>query len=240
MGIDGFFDDYPRFFASSETGSMRNRLNRRHEGLISGHSEAIRGRRVLDLASHDGRWTLAALKAGAAHVTGIEARPRLNEAARQAMAEYDIAPDRFELLNGDVHEVLPRLAPGQFDTVFCLGFLYHTAHHMTLLSAIARLLPHDLIIDTDVCADDRPVVSLVEEDSSDEGHATAYDIRLAQNVLVGIPSRSGVELMLRHVGYGAIGYVDWDSVVADWTGLSTYRDGRRISLRASRDDSAGR
>jgi hypothetical protein len=231
MTTAGFFDGYPSFFTSSPVGSSRNRLNRRYDALIARHVEYVRGKRVLDLASHGGRWSLAALAAGAAHVTGIDARPKWLDAAALAMIESGFRADRYEFLGGDVHDLLPTLAPQRFDTVFCLGFLYHTVQHIALLSGIARLRPSNIIIDTDVDPDSRPVVYLAEEDATDVANATAA----GGFALVGIPSRGAVELMLRHVGYGDIRFVDWLALgVTDWKGLGAYRDGRRVSPWAGR------
>jgi hypothetical protein len=229
MTVAGFFDGHPSFFTSSPVGSSRNRLNRRYDALIGRHVERIRGKRVLDLASHDGRWTLAALAVGAVHVTGVEARPAWLASAAEVMAKSGIAADRYEFLRGDVHDVLPTLVPRRFDMVFCFGFLYHTAHHLALLSGIARLGPADIIIDTDVDPRSGSVVCLVEEDATDGANATAA----GGTALVGIPSKEAVELMLRHVGYGDIQYVDWLAFgITDWTGLGAYRDGGRVTLRA--------
>jgi predicted nicotinamide N-methyase len=75
----GFFDDYPAFFETSRTGSAPNRLKARHTALIESNPDVVTGRRILDIASHDGTWSFAALRAGAAHVTGIEARDEVVE-----------------------------------------------------------------------------------------------------------------------------------------------------------------
>ncbi|MEV4754702.1 class I SAM-dependent methyltransferase [Micromonospora sp. NPDC049559] len=228
MTSRGFFDEHPRFLGTSATGASRKRLNGRYRGLVARQAEVLRGARVLDIASHDGRWSLAAIRAGAARVTGIEVREPLVGRAVAAMAEYGVSADRYEFLLGDAHEVLTRLRPGQFETILCLGFLYHTARHLALLSAMSRLRPRHLIVDTDVAPDDDPVIRLGLESTDDEGHS-AGDGAAA---MVGVPSRAALELMLRHVGYGSIGYVDWHGFTEDWDQLSDYRDGRRVSLRA--------
>src|SRR5579863_7632854 len=82
---NGFFDSYPRFFSTSDTAAAPDRLNQRYRALIQSNAGIISGRRVLDIASHDGRWSLAAHKASAEHVLGIEARQHLVDAARDNM-----------------------------------------------------------------------------------------------------------------------------------------------------------
>ena len=88
----GFFDGYPAFYQSSRTGSHPNRLNARYQALIESNRDIIEGGRILDIASHDGRWSFAALHAGAEHVVGIEARSGLVERATEAMDTYGISP----------------------------------------------------------------------------------------------------------------------------------------------------
>lgn len=55
----GFFDTYPRFYETSTTGPISNRLNKRYRALIEANEAIICGKSVLDLASHDGRWSFA-------------------------------------------------------------------------------------------------------------------------------------------------------------------------------------
>jgi hypothetical protein len=44
----GFFDSYPRFYSTSQTGAKPNRLNKRHRALIDSNEAIIRGKSVLD------------------------------------------------------------------------------------------------------------------------------------------------------------------------------------------------
>ena len=57
----GFFDQYPRFYETSETFAYPSRLNLRHEAIFAENTDIFEGRRVLDIASHGGRWSFAAL-----------------------------------------------------------------------------------------------------------------------------------------------------------------------------------
>ena len=144
----GFFDEYPLFYFTSKTSAVPNRLNQRYRACIEWNDAAIRGQRILDLASHDGRWSFAAIKAGAINVVGIEARDYLVEAANANLRKCGISDNSFQFIVGDAFECLDRIEPNTVDTVFCLGFFYHVASHMLLLSKIARLKPKYLILDT--------------------------------------------------------------------------------------------
>jgi 23S rRNA G2069 N7-methylase RlmK/C1962 C5-methylase RlmI len=72
-----FFDRFNRFYSTSRTSPWPERLHARYQAIIQENLDLLRGQRVLDVASHDGRWSFAALKAGCAHVTGMEAREHL-------------------------------------------------------------------------------------------------------------------------------------------------------------------
>jgi hypothetical protein len=94
-----FFDRYSRFFDTSgigtrlPDGSRSPRLSYRYKAIIERNQALFAGARVLDLASHDGRWSLAALDSGAASVTGIEGRQLYVSAAYRLY-------DRIPLIKG--------------------------------------------------------------------------------------------------------------------------------------------
>src|SRR3990170_6442773 len=56
-----FFDQFPRFYETSQTFAYPSRLNLRHEAIFGENQDIFEGRRVLDIASHDGRWSFASL-----------------------------------------------------------------------------------------------------------------------------------------------------------------------------------
>src|SRR5262245_5555061 len=127
--MNGFFDEYPRFYSTSNTYPVPNRLNRRHRALIASNAAILRDASVLDIASHDGRWSFAAVKAGARRVIGIEARDHHLANARMAMKEYGIPEERYQFLKGDVHELLLTIPPESIDVVQCFGFFHETMRH---------------------------------------------------------------------------------------------------------------
>jgi hypothetical protein len=122
---------------------------------------------------------------------------------------------------------------GAFDTVFCFGVLYHTIHHLPLLRAIARLAPRAVLIDTGVSRGDRPVVLLREDTASDEGNAIREEGETDERPLVGYPTRSALDLLLRKAGLEYT-FVDWtEATVPSWDGLEDYRTGGRLTVRAA-------
>lgn len=219
-----FFDQYDRFYTTSQTSPFPHRLNGRHEAIIANNANLIAGKRVLDIASHDGRWSFAALQAGASHVTGIEPRQELIDNACDTFAHYQVNASRFDFQRGDVFNLLP----GQvFDLVLCLGFYYHTTRHAELLDLIERTGAQFVIIDTEVTprAEDATVlhsgdnrlvfnnpytVQLLSEQVDDQQMAWQDALTRNGRTLVGRPSRAAVEFMATHFGYKCRIY-DWQS-----------------------------
>jgi 2-polyprenyl-3-methyl-5-hydroxy-6-metoxy-1,4-benzoquinol methylase len=152
-----FFEAFPRFIDTSETGPWLERLNARYLALIHANRDVIAGSRVLDLASHDGRFSFAALQNGASHVTGIEWDPALVSASREHMEAYGVPTDRFDVVLGDIYDFA---LPDAVDVVFCFGILYHINHHVLLLTKIATLEPRFLIIDSKISQMDGAVIEL--------------------------------------------------------------------------------
>lgn len=227
----GIFDKYPRFFAS-DTRAEPDRLNQRYRALIESNVQAIRGRRVLDLASHDGRWSLPAKLAGAEYVLGIEARGYLVENARRYMDEYGVIG--VEFMQGDVMLELDRLEPGQFDTVLCLGFLYHTSDHMTLLRKIGRLRPSCIVIDTAISLRKGDLIEIRYEGTHRDAMAAISELG-SDYAVVGQPTKTALELMLKAIGYPSVKYYDWhDSGITRWDDLKDYYLGTRVSATATR------
>ena len=226
-----FFDEYPRFYETSIVGSTANRLNSRHRAMIQDNLDCIRNHSILDLASHDGRWSFAALKAGARHVLGIEARTHLIERALETFRIHDVSPNVFSFINDDVYNQLPHISPNSIDTVFCFGFFYHTMHHQLLLSRIAALQPKHLIIDTCICTSADPVIEVRAESTDDDAAVFPSSGDVLKTSLVGYPSRRAIDLMLENFAF-YFRYFDWQAMpISDWTSIEDYRDGLRVTLR---------
>lgn len=115
----GFFE--PRFYSTSHASPAPHRLNARYAAIIEANADKLAGSRVLDIASHDARWSFAALRARASHIVGIEPRTELVDNARRTLAEYGIDPAHFEFMQGSVFDLLGREGM-RFDVVLCLGF----------------------------------------------------------------------------------------------------------------------
>ena len=147
----GFFDAYPLFAEEGTVAATPSRLNYRHELIVEANAPLLKDARVLDIACNDGRFGLGALLgAGAAHVTGVEARGEAIARGERAFAEYGVEPSRYAFRQGDVFEALEAMAPGSFDTAMVLGFLYHTARQYELFAQLDRLGVRNVIVDSQV------------------------------------------------------------------------------------------
>ena len=234
-GEPGFFDRYPRFHATTTVGDKGEKLNERYRALIEPNKELIREKTILDIAAHDGRWSFAALEAGARHVTGIEVRSNLVEHGRDNCREYGISEDRYRFIVGDIFDQIDLVQPNSIDTVFCFGFFYHTPHHMLLLSKVERLNPKYLILDTEIDPSTTDcIVRFRKEKIAREANSLVGQPGDPSHAFVGQPSRSALETMLTSFGW-TFSYYDWHRAgIKNWHGMRHYRDGLRVSLVATR------
>ena len=233
-----FCDRFPRFLETTETIPSRSRLNARWRAIIDWNAAVLAGRRVLDLGCHDGRWSFAALEAGASHVTGIEARAHLVKKAAENFSYYGVSAGSYDFVTGDAIEALRALKAASVDVVMCLGFFYHTLEHMRLLLEARRLGAEYIIIDTSISAAKEPIVALAFESTEDTRNAVDYGLTGNNKALVGAPSRSGLIAMLDYAGYQA-DFFDWqNNAVGDWTDLPDYAAHLRVTVRAQRHKTA--
>jgi hypothetical protein len=229
----GFFDAFPRFLRTSKTGSTAARLNARYQVIIAGNEALLKGKRVLDIASHDGRWSFAALHSGCAHVTGIEARGYLVSNANGNMAHFAVSPDRFEFVVGDVFEVMKE-REFRADTVLLLGFFYHNHRHVELAALAAGTGARHIILDTNIVpARENPggnaLMKLIEEPTEVEANAVVA----SEMAVVGYPSREAIRMIFSQHGF-SMSEFDW-APMRGGADLVDYADERRSTFVLSRE-----
>lgn len=232
-----FFDEHPEFLQTSHTAATKGRLNLRHLGIIKENEAILRGRSVVDIASHDGRWSYAALEAGATRVIGIEGRRSLVEHAKRTLAAKGVPESRYRMIAGDVHSRI--LGPDVVgDVVMCLGFLYHTARYVELMAGIRSTGAEYVIIDTRVLPKEkRPIVELRTERTAGQALAIRDRFALDNRVISAVPSEAAVVLMLEAAGYDVDHRTDWTALLAQHPrarAVRQYANGRRVTFRARR------
>lgn len=228
-----FFDSYPEFFDTSSVGSSPNRLNNRYKALIGNNSGIIKNSVVLDLASHDGRWSFAALMSGASKVVGIEGRRELVDRCHNTMNKYGVPNEKYSFIVGDLFEEIKNINE-KIDVVFCFGIIYHVMDHMSLLSSIKKLRPHYFLLDSNVSGSDNPIIELKLENINDP--AAAIKANRKYHAIVGWPSKKAIELMLSDVGFD-FSYYDWQrSGIVNWEDIEDYQKGKTVSIVAKNLD----
>ncbi|WP_188111185.1 class I SAM-dependent methyltransferase [Nocardioides antri] len=229
-----FFDDYPAFYESSRTAAFPRRLDLRHQAMIEANRDILAGARVLDLASHDGRWSFAALKAGAEHVIGVEARASLVDHANRLFEQYGVPPESYQFRQGDMFRVLQE---GEFDVdvVLCLGFVYHTLRYGELFRGIAEVGAEYCILDTKVFPSEEPLVRVLTNRTAVQGHAAKDDLSQGGRALAGYPSVPALEVMLDVYDFDIEEQFDWADLLATLPeplrAVRGYATGNRVTLR---------
>lgn len=232
-----FFDAYPRFYETSGTSPYPDRLNLRYEAIFGENKDLFAGARVLDIASHDGRWSHAALACGAESVIGIEARAELAESSSENLAACGWPAERYSFLTGDVFEVMLK-EQLDVDVVLCLGYLYHTLRFNELLHLIKKVNPAHLILDTEsemMQSGSRGVIVLRDEPISREGNAFRDAYSWGDTVLVGRPNLKAIEMMMKAYGFEVERLSDWAGLLRDNPGathVSDYQRFTRVTIRA--------
>lgn len=224
----GFFDAYPMFEETGTVAATLSRLNFRHDLFIAPQGALLKGKRVLDIASHDGRFALAALESGgAAHVTGIEARGDVVTRADAAFAHYGVSRDRYAFVVDDVFDALGKMAPGSFDTAMVLGFLYHTPRQYELMAHLDRLGVRDVIVDSKVIVPKKPDRAIVEmrwEGTGMDGQI--FDPRGRAKALSAVPSKAALAMWLEEFGWK----VSWPKLPPAPDDAQIYARGGRVAL----------
>ena len=232
MAEQNFCDLYPRFLETTETVPSRSRLNARWRAIIDWNQAILTGRRIVDFGCHDGRWSFAALKVGAIHVIGIEARAHLVQKAEQNLQHYGVSTDAYRFITADAIEASRSIEARSIDVILCLGFFYHTLEHMRLLLEARRLGAEYVIVDTAISPSSEPIIALAFEAVDDTRNSVDYGWTGTGKALIGAPSKSGLVAMLEYAGYN-VEFFDWqNNKVDDWTDLPDYAQHLRVTVRA--------
>lgn len=201
--------------------NMISRLNWRHAHIVLPLLDDIKGARILDLGSHDGRWPSAYADAGAREVIGIEGRDTL-------VAKFDQFPgenkDRVKLRVGDFVEEMDRMiAAGEtFDVVSCLGVYYHTMHHYRIMCQMATFKPKLIIVDSEFSRSKAPVITISKEKPTSDLN-TIEQFKGQTVTAIGLASRRAVRLMASSVGYG-LQVLDWNVPAEEREPVKDYYD----------------
>jgi SAM-dependent methyltransferase len=204
----------------------RHEQRRRHvlDSLVRACGGSLAGRRVLDLGCNAGWWSLAALDAGAEHVTGIDGRAMHVEQAELVFSVKQVDPARYAFRQADLL-ALDALAGGPFDVVLCLGLLYHVNRPFELMRLMARTGAPVLCIDTEVSQLPGSAFDVRFDDPANPKDAL-------DDALVLVPTRRAVHDLVAQFGYRCVTLAPR---FEDWTACRDYRVGLRRAFLAWRE-----
>jgi 2-polyprenyl-3-methyl-5-hydroxy-6-metoxy-1,4-benzoquinol methylase len=212
-----------------------NRLNWRAQALLVQNKAAIKGKRVLDLACNNGKFSYGCLELGVKHVTGVEGRAQIVERAKEFMRSK-ASEEQWHFLQDDVFDYLASVKPGTFDTILCFGFLYHTTRQLDFFKEIKRIKPANVIVDTAVYKKyfsfnrrgfNKPAsLVFITEDH------TLERITTEESDIVALPTKSFLEYMFELHGFSCQEISFKKAGIKNWMGLKDYKNGHRTAYIA--------
>lgn len=158
--------------------------------LAQAQNGSLRGKRVLDIACNSGFWSIQCALLGA-HVVGFDGRPELIEQANLIRSIVGVNTVQFTVL--DFWDMSPETLGGTFDIVLNLGILYHLPKPLAALERTVLMANDHVLLDTEVYPSHDSLIKLRWEDPDDIRRAT-------RSGLIAYPSRSSIEMMLKHIG----------------------------------------
>ena len=206
------------------------RLEERFKRIITANrAEHFEGKRVLDLAANNGRWTCAAAEAGASEVVAVEGRADKVVEAQELATQLGVA-ERCKFIVGDIYDWLYENRAARFDTILCLGIFYHIIDHYQLVRLMARLQPKCIIIDSGFVRSFALLVHVKTENPSSHKNALpAFEGQKSE--VVGLVTLGLMNQMAWNCGY-IVDPVIWDPAeVSNKHSVKDYLSARRFTLR---------
>ncbi len=149
-----YFPEDSRFLKADSRGSRWaipynfECLNARVEILLANQRDALQGKRVLDMASHIGTFSYAALMMGADFIQGVDTEGRTVEKCKELFAAQGVEPSRYQFETRDVFDLLENSPPNSWDTILCFGMLYYTTEPLRLLTLMNNAARECILLDT--------------------------------------------------------------------------------------------
>jgi trehalose 2-sulfotransferase len=215
------FDRYDEIRDSAARPVDAKRLRHRYEAIIGSNRDLFPNARVLNIHSGDGRWSYAALDAGAAHVVGVDSERAQVEIARNIFAELRVNPGSFEFITGEILAALRPFRPESFDVVLCQEFTKLPDPHL-FFQRLHRLQPKHIILDTAVIDGEVPMISFRLKDP--DRTATNSDARSA--AIRAVPNHELIRMLCDYFDF-RWRLIDWGRLgISDWTGIRDYEGDR--------------
>ncbi len=191
------------------------------------------GASAIDLACHQGWFSLKLREFGFGSVHGIDARQQHIDDAR--LIAGATAAEHVDFSRGDVHALTPEIV-GTHDLVLCFGLLYHLENPVGALRIARSLCKRLCLIETQIAPGQSGVVDygsyrfvkpiegsfvIVDEtDETQEPEASTLGISL-------IPSLEALHFILRKVGFTKV-----EQLPVPENGYEQLKYGKRVVLAA--------
>jgi len=128
---------------------------------------AIGARSVVEIGTGcgtSGIWLLRGMRAGGV-LTSVDIEPEHQRLARKSFVDAGFASSRYRLIGGRALEVLPRLADGAYDMVFCDADKQEYPEY--LIAALRLLRPGGIVVFDNALWHHRVIDALWRERASD-------------------------------------------------------------------------
>ena len=215
-----FLDRHERFVEDSTRDLVR--VYRRYEAIVAANADLFLNARVLDLASGDGCWSLAALDAGADRVVGIDSAKDAVKQAEENFRDYGVDPGAYQFIHSEIGVALRRMKPDEFDLVLCQGYCEFSDVRV-LFSHFSRLRPRHVILDTGISRGEGPVLRYM----LDTRDAPALERNDEYAEVLAVPNHEMIVLLCDYFKF-RWQQVDWTAMgIDDWTGIHDYERDRR-------------
>jgi trehalose 2-sulfotransferase len=189
--------------------------------------------RVLDISSFDGRWCLAALDAGAAHVVGVEPDPRAAARTAKLFSDHGISRDSCEIINADIVSALASTEPEAFDLIMCVRF-FERLDPYQMFREFYRLRPKSVILDAVVVPSRGPVLRFALG-APQAAEVNAMRPNANSGGIVMGPSDEAIAFLCEFFGFRCHS-IDWQQIgITNWIGLHDYERGSRRTYVLERD-----
>jgi len=123
-------------------------VNGRIDVLLDNNRKFLQDKSILDVGSHTGIFSWAALQLGANFVHGIDVEKRTIERCENLFLKEKVGISRYKFEVEDIIEFLEGIEENSFDTVFCFGVMYYMTEPYRLLKLMARAAKETILIDT--------------------------------------------------------------------------------------------
>ncbi len=226
-------------------------LNSRIEILLEQNRDCIQGKRILDIGSHIGTFSYAALKLGAKFVNGIDTEADTVKRCHDLFREQKVAESDYRFEVADVTEFLKNLPDNFYDTIFCFGTLYYLDEPLSLLKQMNRVGRKAVLLDTFTAGYaavqgkdsvkvfssiqkatlDLPlmIVSLTKPGKGDYRLPKSFDFRGKNLSQITLPTKSLLEIWYQSIGMG-FKLLDWSHYIQ---GQCSYEDLAKPGQKAS-------